>query len=254
MSDLQVFTNGIFKLEVTRRDDSFTVQAPSLARQLGFRAAFDMIRNLPDDEKGCELVRTPGGTQEIWHVTEPGLYRVLGQRQLGRVPEGEKRNAVKDFQDWVFKVVIPGLRRAGEEGHVERGHISSNPAHVMPQPRNAMEQFFEPNTYTWEEVAALIHQRTGIPLTVNELTRMLRTGGVLKQTGAPTKKYRHMFWFTGSSWSVHPHVIPEMTYKVFETGRELQDFRFIQARLELEGVGQSIPSQRQPGMRSLRHG
>lgn len=44
--------------------------------------------------------------------------------------------------------------------------------------------------------------------------------------------------------------MPELTYKVFDTGRELQDFRFIQARLELEGVGQSatLPSQRQPGV------
>lgn len=240
MTDIRVFDNGEFELEVTTVGDSFTVQAPSLARQLGFHDARDMVRNVPDDEKGSGHAPTPGGSQRVWFLKEPGFYRVMGQRQVKRVPEGPKRDKVVEFQRWVFNDVIPKLRRGDL---VEAAALPQ-----MQQPRNSMEKFYEPNTYTWEEVAALIHQRTGIPLTVNEVTRILRAGGVLKQTGAPTKKYRHLFWFTGGSWNLHPHVMPEVTYKVFETGRELQDFRFIQARLELEGVGQALPAQRQPGM------
>lgn len=102
-------------------------------------------------------------------------------------------------------------------------------------PRNAMEKFYEPNTYSWDEAAALVHQRTGVPVAVNELTRILRSGGVLKQTGAPRKEYRHWFWFTGSAWNIHPHVIRDLIYKVFTVGRDLQDARFTQARLEFEG-------------------
>lgn len=104
-------------------------------------------------------------------------------------------------------------------------------------PRAVAGSFFEPHTLTWDEVTALFSQNFGVVLTVPELTRMLRTGGVLKQTGAPTKKYRHLFWFTGSAWNVHPHVMPQLVVKVYDTGRELQDFRFIQARLQFEGVG-----------------
>lgn len=107
-------------------------------------------------------------------------------------------------------------------------------------PRILSEGFFEPRTLTWEEATALIRQRYGMALTVNELTGLLRTGGMLKQTGAPTKKYRDLFWFTGSCWNVHPHVLPEIAQKAYETGRQLQDFRFVQARLELDGLGWSL--------------
>lgn len=107
-------------------------------------------------------------------------------------------------------------------------------AAMHPTPVPSM---FEPHTLTWEEVAALVRQRYGIAMTVNELTRMLRTAGVLKQNGAPRKDWARLFWFTGSAWHVHPHVLPELAQKLYTTGRELQDFRFIQARLEMEGVG-----------------
>jgi antirepressor protein len=107
-------------------------------------------------------------------------------------------------------------------------------------PRAIAGSVYEPHTYTWDEVCALVEQRFGLSMTVNELTRMLRTGGVLKQTGAPTKRYRHLFWFTGSAWNIHPHVLPQIVVKVYDTGRELQDFRFIQARLELDGFGTAI--------------
>jgi prophage antirepressor-like protein len=240
---MQMFDNGEFTLEVTTSGDSFTVAGTSLAKALGFRDAVRMVESLPDSEKHYTTACTAGGNRRTWQVTEAGFYRAIGQRQAARIRDKDLAQGVVRFQDWVYGTVLPAIRRTG-------GYNSERADYGAVQPRNSMEKFFEPNTYTWEEVAALIHQRTGIPLTVNELTRMLRTGGVLKQTGAPTVKYRHLFWFTGSSWNVHPHVMPELTFKVFDTGRELQDFRFIQARLEIEGVGQSVtlPAQRQPGM------
>jgi len=246
LSDMQLFDNGEFQLEVEWIDEeNFTVFAPPLARQLGFRDAAKMVSTLPDDEKGYLNSGTPGGEQRIWYVTEAGLYRALGQRRLSRIRDPKVVEKVEGFQSWVFKEVIPKIRKTG-------GYTGRSASYVQPQPRNSMENRLEPNTFTWEEVAALIYQRTGIPLTVNDLCRNLRAGGVLKQTGAPTAKYRHLFWFTGSSWNVHSHVMPQLTYKVFDTGRELQDFRFIQARLEIEGVGQSVPAQRQPGVQAPR--
>ncbi len=234
-----MFDNGEFKLEITKDGDSFTVAAPGLAHALGYREAYDMIRHLPIDEKGPGLNRTPSVSDaEATYVTEAGFYRILGQRQVKRIKDDQVREAVTRFQDWVFKVVLPSIRRSG-------GYVSTNPTHAAPQPRNPMAHVFDPTTFTWEEVAALMYQRTGISLTIHELTRMCRAAGILKQTGAPTAKFKHLFWFTGTSWNVHSHVIPQLTFKVFETGRELQDFRFIQARLELEGVGQ-VPAQRQP--------
>lgn len=91
-----------------------------------------------------------------------------------------------------------------------------------------------PNTVTWEELAALICQRYGIDLEPADITRGLRDAGVLKQTGAPRKKHRNWFWFTGSAWTVHPHVLPELTRKVVETRKVLGDVQAIQMELAMD--------------------
>ena len=111
MTDIQLFDNGEFELRMTPAGETFTVEAPGLARALGIRDAQTMLRSVPEDEKGYALVRTPGGDQRVWFVTEPGLYRVLGQRQTGRIKDTKVRDMVARFQKWVFGEVLPALRR-----------------------------------------------------------------------------------------------------------------------------------------------
>lgn len=225
MSAIQMFNNGEFELSLTSTDNSFTVMAPGLARALAFRSAADMVRHVPDDEKGYVSSHTPGGHQQVWYLTEPGFYRVLGQRRSSRVKDRAVRDGVERFQRWVFHDVLPSVVRGSQQ----------------PQRRNEFGvDVTPPDTYTYDEVCGLLRQYFGVNLTVNELTRNLRAGGVLKQNGAPTKKHQHLFWFTGHAWNIHKHVVPQVAFKVYDTGRELQDFRFLQARLELEGVGQDL--------------
>lgn len=220
---MQMFSNGEFSLSFTSTGDSFRVSAPDVARALGFRDAPRLVQSIPADEKGYTLARTPGGDQRIWYLTEAGFYRALGQRQPARIRDDKIRAGVERFQAWVYGEVLPSIRKTG-------GYVAAH--------RAAPASIYEPHTLTWDEASALVAQRSGIVLTVNELTRILRTAGVLKQTGSPTKKYRHWFWFTGTAWTVHGFVIPELITKVYNTGRELQDFRFIQARLQFEGLGE----------------
>lgn len=111
MSEIQLFDNGEFNLEITPVGDSFIVNAPGLARALGSRDASNMLANVPADEKGYFLVSTPGGEQRVWHVTEAGFYRVLGQRQAARIKNVAIREQVTRFQKWVFGEVLPRLRR-----------------------------------------------------------------------------------------------------------------------------------------------
>ena len=91
-----------------------------------------------------------------------------------------------------------------------------------------------PNTVTWDELSALMRQRYGIDLDVADITRALRDGGVLKQTNAPRKVYRNWFWFTGSAWTIHPHVLPELTRKVVETRKVLGDAAAVQYELAMD--------------------
>lgn len=114
MTTLSPFQNGEFQLVVTEHEqDGFRVQAPGLARALGFREAFDLLRSIPTEEKGSELVRTPGGEQRIGYVTEAGFYRALGQRQAARINDETMRGQVERFQSWVYRDVLPAIRRTG---------------------------------------------------------------------------------------------------------------------------------------------
>lgn len=227
MTEIQLFNNGEFELRVFPQGDSFLVSGPGLARALCFRDAHAMVRNLPADEKGSHLEETPGGSQQVWFVTEPGFYHVVGQRQPGRIKDAVLRARVERFQRWVHHEVLPAIRRTG--------------GYQVPQQRQPVAAFgtnvSAPDVFTYDEVCAVLRQFFGVALTVNELTRNLRAGGLLKQNGAPTKRYAHLFWFTGSAWCIQAHVIPQVAFKVYETGREMQDWRFLQTRLQIDGVG-----------------
>jgi prophage antirepressor-like protein len=78
--------------------------ATDVARILGYAAAKDMTRRLDDDEKGGRSVPTPGGTQTVTVITEPGLYgAVLGSQVPG----------AKEFKRWVKHELLPSIRRTG---------------------------------------------------------------------------------------------------------------------------------------------
>lgn len=94
----------------------------------------------------------------------------------------------------------------------------------------------EPRTLTWDETTALFAQRYGLELSVTALIRLLKSSGVLKQTNAPMAKYRHWFWFTGSTWNVHPFMVKRLHSKIADVRGQLLAFQALQQQLELEGV------------------
>lgn len=114
MTELIPFTNGEFQLEIRPHEtDGFRALASSLARALGFREAYDLLRSIPRGEKGSELVRTPGGEQPAGYLTEAGFYRALGQRQAARIADESVRASVERFQSWVYSEVLPTIRKTG---------------------------------------------------------------------------------------------------------------------------------------------
>jgi anti-repressor protein len=117
MTTLAPFQNGEFQLVVTEHEaDGFRMQAPGLARALGFRDAYRLLETIPGGEKGYTTACTPGGEQRIGYVTEPGFYRALGQRQAARIADEEMRGQVERFQSWVYRDVLPAIRRTGSYG------------------------------------------------------------------------------------------------------------------------------------------
>ncbi|SPZ14023.1 phage protein [Pseudomonas aeruginosa] len=58
-------------------DDQPWFVAADIASALQYLTAKDMARNLDDDEKGRQILPTPGGDQEMLVINESGLYSAI---------------------------------------------------------------------------------------------------------------------------------------------------------------------------------
>lgn len=86
------------------RDGEPWFVAQDVSEALEYRNAPDMTRNLDDDEKGTQIVRTLGGDQEMTVINESGLYSAILK---SRKPEA------KAFKKWVTSEVLPSIRKTG---------------------------------------------------------------------------------------------------------------------------------------------
>lgn len=206
------FTNDEFALDLIPDGDTFKVAAPGLARSLGFEAAKDMLRSIPDAEKGWEIAPTPGGEQRIGVVTEAGFYRAIGQRQAARITAPAIRAKVERFQSWVYGTVLPSIRKTGHYGTPSFDPASLSRQEILRLALNAEEerlaleaknQELTPKAEAYDEfldatgkygVGAVAKM---LGTSQNKLFRELRNSGVLIAKGpmrnTPYQKYMHHF-------------------------------------------------------------
>lgn len=78
--------------------------ATDVARILGYHNAADVIRGVDEDEKGMEIVHTPGGKQNLSTISEAGLVTVLMRARV---------EAAKPFRRWITHKVLPSIRKTG---------------------------------------------------------------------------------------------------------------------------------------------
>lgn len=150
--------------------------------------------------------------------------------------DGKVRNMITaDLRSFLMDLATIPVSRVAEHAHPKLIDYQREVADVIEAhfTRSRHHQTV-PNTVTWEELAALMRQRYGIDLDPTDITRSLRDAGVLKQNAAPRKAFRAWFWFTGSAWTVHPHMLPELTRKVVETRKVLGDAAAIQMEIALD--------------------
>jgi prophage antirepressor-like protein len=224
--NIERFTNSEFGIELIPVGDSFRVAAPGLARGLGHRDAANMLGSIPDEEKGYFLASTPGGDQHVWYVTEPGLYRCIGQRQVARIKNQAVRDQVERFQHWIFHEVLPALRKHG------RYQLGGSQVHDSL-----------PTTLTWESAAAIGRAHHGLGMNVSQWRQMLISGSVLKANGAPRAKYEDLFWPTDTRWEIHAHAVQFLVGIAVVTSRRLQESaRNAQMALQLDSAfGGELP-------------
>ncbi|WP_306365502.1 phage antirepressor N-terminal domain-containing protein [Nocardia sp. CC227C] len=183
------------------------------------KRAFELI--------GLDADRQIANVQERhWACTAVTAVQLPGETQRRNV-------VVADIRTFLMHLATIPLSRVAEHVRPKLADYQREVADVIEAHFTGnREKVFQPTTVTWTELAALIRQRYGIPLEVVDITRALRDGGVLMQDCCkPKKAYRQWFWFTGSAWTIHPHVLPELTRKLVDTRRSLGD---IQSQLQLD--------------------
>ncbi|HAO2066797.1 TPA: antirepressor protein [Escherichia coli] len=70
------------------------------------------LRRFDDDEKGECLIPTPGGNQTMRTVCESGFYKLIARSRKAVTPG----TFAHRFSNWVFRNVIPGIRKTGAYG------------------------------------------------------------------------------------------------------------------------------------------
>ncbi|MGU3650609.1 BRO-N domain-containing protein [Mycolicibacterium sp. A43C] len=219
----QLFSNGEFELPVIPDGDSFRVNATVVARQLGFGESKNMVKPLADDEK---VLVAPHGKnagrvdQEVWFITEPGFYKVVGQRNVNVIRDRKVREAVARFQRWVFHDVIPAMVRSGQ----------------------ASESSLVGTTWSWVDVSFEIRQRYGLDYSPARTVRNARTAGWLRNDGpVPKHPHRHQFWFTGTAYHLLPHALPDLVADMLPKLQQIGDPQANQYQLNINPSLPALP-------------
>lgn len=92
------------EMRVSDRGGALYFVASDVCRALGLAHVATTLRKLDDDEKGVQIVHTPGGHQSVAMVSEPGVYKLIGR---------SKRPEARRFDRWVRHEVLPQIRRTG---------------------------------------------------------------------------------------------------------------------------------------------
>lgn len=234
MSDIQLFYSdefGSVRIDLTENGEPVFVAKDVLAVLELDRTA---LRKLDDDEKGVDLIHTPGGDQQVSTVTEPGFYKLV---MRSRKPEA------KAFQRWVTHEVLPTLRSRGgymvardetPEQTMARAVLLANDtierqraqiAEMRPKAMFADAVGASDGTCLVGELAKMIRQN-GVPMGQNRLFEVLRSDGYLGKSGCnrnvPTQRSMEMGLFRIKETSVvhsDGHVTLNRTPKVTGKGQ-----------------------------------
>jgi len=82
----------------------FGIVAADLASVLEMDVSQASKMSVEDEWKGSTTITTPGGTQSMTVIWEPGVYELLAK---SRKPQA------KPFKKWLFTEVLPTIRKTG---------------------------------------------------------------------------------------------------------------------------------------------
>lgn len=184
----------------TEDGTSYSVAA-DFAKSMGYRDAEKATRLLDEDEKGTQIVGTPGGPQAMAVIYEDGMWELIFRSTLPGAKAIKKR----------VKAILREIR--------ETGRFEAQPEVPFEQPRRIGAA-----TVTWDHAAAVARLQHGLCLDAHGLKELLTAGGILTtRNGIPHRKWEHLFWPSpaGSRWEIHASVLPQLIHFAAKIRREL---------------------------------
>lgn len=106
MNIIQHFGNSEIRfIDHPENKFEFGIVADDMAAILEHSDTSMMCKGVDGEWKGTSRVCTPGGTQSMTVIWEPGIYQLLAK---SRKPQA------KPFQKWLFAEVLPSIRKTGQ--------------------------------------------------------------------------------------------------------------------------------------------
>lgn len=243
MDALKIFTHESFgSVRAVERGGQPWFAAKDVAQALGYTSTnmATVFQAVPAEWKGSNPIATPGGTQELLMVAEPGLYFFLGR--------SDKPGALP-FQKWLAGEVLPSIRRHGvyatpqtveamlndpettikiltalKEERAQRHALEARAEVDRPKVVFADSIEVSRSTILVGELAKLVKQSTGHDIGQRRMFDWLRDNGFLHKRGSdrnmPTQKSMDMGLIVikegsriGSSGESHLTKTPKITGK-----------------------------------------
>ena len=109
MSNIHLFRFHDHDVRITDQNGDPWFVAHDVGERLQIANIHQALTRLDDDEKSTIILNdSTGRPREMVIISESGLYRLIGSSRKRNLPE------VKEFQDWIYKEVLPTLRKAGQ--------------------------------------------------------------------------------------------------------------------------------------------
>ncbi|MGL4370889.1 MAG: BRO family protein [Spirochaetota bacterium] len=104
MNEIMSFQFGAADVRTVIIDGEPWWVAKDVCQSLGYVWDRNLLLKVPDEWKGVKRIHTPGGEQDIYCLSEQGLYFFLGRSdKIAAIP----------FQKWIAGSVIPAIRKTG---------------------------------------------------------------------------------------------------------------------------------------------
>ncbi len=120
MNAIQKFLFEEHQIRVIERFDEPWFVAVDVCKALALHNQRQVVSALDDDEKGVQIMDTPGGQQKMNIISLPGLFALVSK---------SRKPVARAFDRWVRHVVLVQIAKTGKfvpDGYVEEHSFSAN--------------------------------------------------------------------------------------------------------------------------------